>query len=360
MKTKFVQTLPLVCVLALLSACAAQPPATPTPQAAATANLGAVKTYLLEKTDALTGAVAVLKSHSDAYYEAARAANFDYAAVFSADKAGVVKRIEDARAAWMTASPLYEQMEGIVAGTPSLADFDVILDAGASQAEGGDGVVPFDLTLPDGRVLPKPGNLFGVNESTLWGTDPAFTAKGAFDFNADGTVTFGEALPDANVLKASVDALADYSGQLKTAAAAWTPTEQDAFNALVVMIPTMTEYFDSWKSSRFVSGEGSTQRDFVAISRLADIGGILGSLEVVRAGVSPRIASVDPAADAQIAKGLAELKAFVANVHAQEQAGKRFTPEEADTLGAEAQNRATAVTGLVAQVAGQLGVNVQQ
>ena len=54
-------------------------------------------------------------------------------------------------------SPVAAEAEGVVAGVPSLAEYDLILDAGASGAEGGDSVVPFDLTLPDGRVLPKPG-----------------------------------------------------------------------------------------------------------------------------------------------------------------------------------------------------------
>ena len=50
----------------------------------------------------------------------------------------------------------------MVAGVPSLAQYDIILDAGAAGSEGGENVVPFDLALPDGRVLAKPGNLFGV------------------------------------------------------------------------------------------------------------------------------------------------------------------------------------------------------
>ena len=75
------------------------------------------------------------------------------------------------------------------------------------------------LTLPDGRVLPKPGNLFGVTESTLWGTYPEFTVAGVeADFNHDGKLDFGEALPDANVLKAGVDELDRYTAELLTKA----------------------------------------------------------------------------------------------------------------------------------------------
>ena len=130
--------------------------------------------------------------------------------------------------------------------------------------------------------------------------------------------------------------------------------------ALVVMVPTMSEYFDSWKNSRFVAGDAATQRDFVAISRLADIQGILSSLQIVHKGVSPLIQSVDQAQDQQVQHGLADLKAFVAEVYQQEQSGKRFTAEEADTLGAEAQNRATAITGQVTQLAAQLKISIAE
>jgi hypothetical protein len=332
---------------------------TPTPVASA-GDLSGIKTYLVDKSGQLKAATAALKATTDQYYVLAKANNFDYAALFAANKDQVIKLVEDARAQWTTASPLYEQMEGIVAGTPSLAEFDVILDAGASKEEDPQDPAPVDVTLPDGRVLEKPGNLFGVNESTLWGTFDAFKAQGDFDFNGDGRVEFGESLPDANVLKGAADALNDHAIKLADAAAQWTPTESDAFTALVVMVPTMSEYFNSWKNSRFIQGDASTQRDFVAVSRLADIQDILGSLQIVHENVSPMIQQTDKAQDEAIGRALADLKTFVAEVHKQEKDGKQFKPEEADTLGKEAQDRADAIVGQVTQVAAKLGVKIEQ
>lgn len=358
-----------------MAACGQPTPATPTsapevvsptaPAAAepapADADLSGIKAYLLGQTQALTAATTQLQAASNRYYALAEGAGFDYPALWSGQREAVIAEIEAARAAWIAASPSYEKMEGIVAGTPSLAQFDVDLDAGSAASDGGDGAVSFDITLPDGRVLAKPGNLFGVTESALWGTEPDFIATGTTaDWDGDGTVEFGEALPDANVLKGSVDLLTSMAVDLGTASQAWTPTESDAFTALVVMVPTMSEYFGSWKDSRFVVGDQSTQRDFVAISRLADIQDILGGLELVYAQVQARVATVDSAQAAQIADNLRGLKTFVADVYAQEQGGKRFTPEEADTLGAEAQNRATAITGQISQVAGALGVTIAE
>jgi len=325
------------------------------------ADLTGIKTYLLDQAQRLQESTATLQAAANQYYALAEAADFDYAALWQEQHAAVSDILAAAQEAWLVASPGYEKMEGIVAGTAELANFDVILDAGSSGADDPENAVPFDLTLPNGEVLPKPGNLFGVTESALWGTESAYAITDVTaDFDGNGTVDFGEALPEANVLKAAADALNSYAVELHDAAEVWNPNPTDAFTALVVMVPTMNEYFASWRDSRFVAGESSTQRDFVAISRLADIGDILSGLEVVYGEVQPMVDTVDAAQGEQIATGLADLKAFVADIHEQEQSGKRYTPEEADLLGAEAQNRATTVTGQISQVAAQLGITIDE
>lgn len=349
----------LVIVL-LISACAPAATEVPMEEHTTHTDLSGIKTYLVGKTAELKASSASLKAASDTYYALAEASGFDYNALWSSNAAEVSAALNDAKAAWMSSSPLYEQTEGIVAGTPSLAEYDVILDAGTSGEEDPEGAVPFDLTLPDGRVLPKPGNLFGVLESTLWGTYPEFTTGIEADLDGNGSVDFGEKLPDANVLKSAADALDGYVIELDDASNAWTPTESDAFTALVVMVPTMSEYFGSWKNSRFIMGDASEQRDFVVISRLSDIEDILSSLQVVYGEVKPLIEAKDPAQAAQLETSLAELKQFVADVYAKEQGGYQHTPEEADVLGAEAQNRATAISGQVAQIAAELGITIQE
>ena len=353
----------------LLTACAPVAAPAATSESAAPAvvesvdesvDLSGIKTYLVDQASALAGDTAALADAANRYYSLAEAAGFDYAALWASDADAVVAALEDVRTAWLAASPAYEKMEGIVAGTPSLADYDVILDAGASGADDPENAAPFDLTLDDGRVLPKPGNLFGVTESTLWGTDPTYVvADVAADWDGDGTVTFGETLPDAYVLKAGATTLDEYAQELQTSVEAWTPTPSDAFTALVVMVPTMSEYFASWRDSRFVAGDASTQRDFVVISRLADIQDILGGLELVYAEVRPMVETVDADQAAQIATDLTNLRAFVADIYAEEQGGRRFAAEDVDLLGAEAQNRATAITGQISQVAAELGITIE-
>jgi hypothetical protein len=353
------KVLALVLIL-LISACTPAAEAPTGEENTSTTDLSGIKTYLLDKSSELTNSSKSLKNVSDKYYELAQSSNFDYAALWESSPAEVSAVLNDAKSAWMAASPIYEQMEGIVAGTPSLAEYDVILDAGTSAEEDPEGAVPFDLTLPNGRVLPKPGNLFGVLESTLWGTYADFTTGIEADLDGNGSIDFGEKLPDANVLKAGADALDKYTTELGTASSEWQPTESDAFTALVVMVPTMSEYFNSWKNSRFILGDASEQRDFVVISRLSDIQNILGSLQVVFGEVKPLVESTDAAQAAQIEQSLADLKSFVGDVYSKEQSGYQHTPEEADVLGAEAQNRATAIAGQVAQIAAKLNISIAE
>jgi hypothetical protein len=347
-------------LLLIFTACA---PAASTPlvgENTSTTDLSGIKTYLLDKSSELTASSKTLREASDQYYQLAESADFDYAAMWGSNPTEVSAALNEAKTAWMAASPTYEQMEGIVAGTPSLAEYDVILDAGSSAEQDPENAVPFDLTLPDGRILAQPGNLFGVLESTLWGTYAGYTTGIEVDVDGSGSIEFGEKLPDANVLKAGADALDKYTAELGAASAEWQPTESDAFTALVVMIPTMSEYFNSWKNSRFILGDASEQRDFVAISRLSDIQNILGSLQLVFGEVKPLVETTDGAQADQIEQSLADLKGFVADVYSKEQGGYQFSPEEADVLGAEAQNRATAIAGQIAQIAARLNITIEE
>jgi hypothetical protein len=350
----------LLALFLLVSACA--PALQPAPaEEAQDVDLSGIKSYLLDMAGELKASTAALKAAADGYYALAESEGFDYAALWANQPEAAANMVETAKEAWLAASPQYEQIEGIVAGVPSLADYDVILDAGASAEEDPEGAVPFDLELADGRVFPQPGNLFGVLEATLWGTYADFNAEEVeADMDGDGVIEFGESLPDAHVLKAAADLTDGYVAELNASSEAWEPTLSDAFTALVVMVPTMSEYFGSWKNSRFVAGEETTQRDFGVISRLSDIIDILSSLQVVYGEVKPLVVTVDAAQAEQIETDMAALKDFVADVYAEEQAGKTFTAEEADSLGQEAQDRATAIAGQVAQVAAALNIEIAE
>jgi hypothetical protein len=323
--------------------------------------LAPTKTYLLQHTRLLGAFTRELETIGNRYFRLARAANFDYGTLWATRRDELVPLLRAAKATWIEGNPYYEQVEGVVAGTPSLAVYDVILDAGASAAEDPASAVPFDLKLHDGRVLRKPGNLYNLTEGMLWGTRPEFVARAVrADLDGDGALEFGEVLPDAAVFKAAADAFVLYAGRLDRAAHAWQPTASDAFTAVVVMVPTMNEYFGQWKVSRFVLGEQAKGDAFNVVSRLSDIHDILGGLRVIYAGIHPAIARVDGTQAAQTKRELDALSAFVGRLYRHERTGKRFTAGQADVLGRQAQERATAIAGQVTQAAARVGVEIVQ
>jgi hypothetical protein len=348
-------------LLALAAALAtAAVAATATPATAATApgaSLQPVKRYLLQHTSQLLGFTKDFRVVANRYYATAQRSGFSYPTL--ARNAAVKRDLARAKALWVEGNPYYERVEGVVAGTPSLAVYDVILDAGSSAKEDPASAVPFDLRLPNGTVLRKPGNLFNLTEGMLWGTLPELVG-GKADLDRDGRVEFGEVLPDANALKAAADAFVVYAGRLDRSAKAWKPSASDAFTSVVVMVPTMSEYFGQWKVSRFVLGDKASGASFNVVSRLSDIGDILGGLRVIYRGIAPAIARVDAQQSAQTKRELDALWSYVAKLKQQERSGKRFTPQQADTLGRTAQDRATAIAGQVTQAAARLKVTIVQ
>ena len=335
--------------------------ASASPSAPPGLRLQPTKSYLLQHTAKLESFTARFRKVANQYYALANASDFDYATLWQTKRAAVKRLLVRAKALWIEGNPYYERVEGIVAGTPSLAVYDVILDAGSSAQEDPASAVPFDLRLPDGRVLRKPGNLYNLTEGMLWGTLPELTARGVHaDLDGDGQREFGEVLPDAAVFKAAADAFVLYGGRLDQAARSWKPTASDAFTAIVVMVPTMSEYFGQWKGSRFVLGNRAKGDAFNVVSRLSDIGDILGGLRVIYAGVHPAIARVDREQAAQTKRELDGLWQFVSTLRKRERSGQRFTPGQADSLGRTAQERATAIAGQVTQAAARLKVKIAQ
>jgi imelysin len=322
-------------------------------------NLQLTKNYLLRHTAQLVGFTTRFRAVANRYYATARGAGFDDTRLWRTRRAAVAADLATLKTLWIEGNPYYERVEGVVAGTPSLALYDVILDAGSSAVEDPSSAVPFDLKLRSGKVLRKPGNLFNLTEGMLWGTRLELVGRRA-DLDHDGRLEFGEVLPDADALQAAADAFVLYARKLDRAARAWRPTASDAFTAVVVMVPTMSEYFGQWKVSRFVLGARASGDAFNVVSRLSDIGDILGGLRVIYAGIGPAIAKVDPAQSAQTKRELDALWAYVARLRAQERAGRRFTPEQADVLGRGAQERATAIAGQVTQAAARLRIEIVQ
>jgi hypothetical protein len=327
--------------------------------AAAQTDLRPVKDYLLQHTERLKRETAGIRAGAERYHALAEDVDFDYKRLLDTKRAEVQRLVKDAQTSFQRANPAYEEMEGVVAGVPELADYDVIIDAGGDASDP-ENAVPFSIETRQGRTFKQPGNFNYLIETSAYGTEPRFAAKGvAPDLDGDGKVEFGEAAPDADFYVAAARDFEKNANELDAAARKWEPTPEDAFTALVVMTPTMSEYFEAWKNSRFVAGDKAREKAFVAASRLQDIVDILSGLELVYDSVEPRIAKVDAQQARQTGESLAELRAFADRLRKEEAAGRKFEPGQAETLGSEAQTRAEAIAGQVSQSAGRLGIEVE-
>jgi Imelysin len=323
-------------------------------------DLTAVKDYLTEHSAQLAEQVAVLRANGEEYYELAESVDFDYEQLMKEHGDEVAELLDESKRAFREANPAYEEMEGIVAGVPRLAQYDVDIDAG-SDASDPESAVSFSLELPGGETLKQPGNLFFITETSLFGTNPDFLARGVDqDVDGDGKEEFGEGIPDANVYVAAVREFDSQAQALDADAQEFEPTPSDAFTALTIMTPTMSEYFEAWKNSRFIAGEDATELGFVAASRLSDIADILEGLVFTYDEIEPLVAEESAQQAEQTRKQLTGLLAYVEDLRDQEAAGEEYTAEQADTLGAEAQRRAEAIAGQVTQAAQRLGIELQE
>jgi Imelysin len=331
-----------------------------TTRASSGSELGAIKAYLTSHTEDLVAQVSRLHDAAERYYELAESTGFDYERLMASHGDEVERLLAESKRAYRKANPAYEEMEGVVAGVPRLAQYDVDIDAG-SDASDPENAVSFSLELPNGEVLEQPGNLFFVTETALYGTNPDFLADGVEqDVDGDGREEFGEGIPDANVYVAAVREFDRQARALDADAGAFEATPSDAFTALTIMTPTMSEYFEAWKNSRFVAGGQATEQAFVAASRLADIADILEGLVFTYEEVEPMVAERSPQQAEQTADSLDRLLAFVEELRDREASGTEFTPEQADTLGVEAQRQAEAIAGQVTQAAERLGIELQE
>jgi hypothetical protein len=323
-------------------------------------DLGAVKAYLLAHTERLVNDTGAVRANAEAYYKLAKSVDFEYARLLDEHRGETRRLVRQSQRDFVKANPAYEEMEGVVAGVPSLAEYDVNIDAGGDASDP-ENAVSFDLTTPAGRKFKQPGNYNYLIETTVFGTEPKFQAKGVeADLDGDGKVEFSEALPDADFYVTAARGFETYSRELDEAARAWKPNSTDALTALVVMTPTMSDMFEAWKNSRAVAGDKSTEKVFVAASRLQDIADILGGLVLIYDNVEPLVAQADRQQAAQTRESLGKLLAFAAELRDKEAAGRRYTAEEADTLGAQAQERAEAIAGQITQAAAKLNIQLEE
>ena len=202
--------------IATVLACLLLAPAARAADDAESRGLLNVKQFTLEHNRRLIAEAERLEAALADYAGVIAAHNGDYAAAWAAEGGILSRQIADIRTYWLEASNQYETIEGIVAGIPETAKYDLILDAGNPGTETED-VAQYDLTLPDGTVLERPGNLFhGITEPLYWGMTETGVKLPA-DLDGDGKTGRGEMLFDANLGLGAARALVHWAKALEAA-----------------------------------------------------------------------------------------------------------------------------------------------
>jgi soluble cytochrome b562 len=307
-----------------------------------------VKSYLLQKLEKMTTASEDFVKNSEGYSALVAEHGGSVEAAYKVDPKQMEKLVAKLRDDYKAMDSFgYETIEGIVAGVPSLADYDIYLDAGVPASEGPEGVAPVVLVLVNGEKIDKQGSLFTyIIEPMLWSGDKRWVMS----------VDSGKkSLPRPEVLSAAAKDVNKKLGELLADAKSWNASISDCFGAMVVMTPTLSDYFEDWKESRY-SKEKSGR--FQAVSRVSDMRGIMGSCQVMYEAVEKKVAEKDKSLAKSVDSGFKGIMAFLDKIDAREKEGE-IKGAEIDELATQAKEKTDKLVPQIQQSAAVIGVKVE-
>ena len=307
-----------------------------------------VKSYLLQKLEKMTAASEDFVKNSEGYSALVAEHGGSVEAAYKADPKQMEKLVAKLQDDYKAMDSFgYETVEGIVAGVPSLADYDIYLDAGVPASEGPEGVAPVVLVPENGEKIDKQGSLFTyIIEPMLWSGDKRWVVS----------VDSGKkSLPRPEVLSAAAKDANKKLGELLADAKSWNASISDCFGAMVVMTPTLSDYFEDWKESRY-SKEKSGR--FQAVSRVSDMRGIMGSCQVMYEAVEKKVAEKDKSLAKSVDSGFKGIMAFLDKIDAREKEGE-IKGAEIDELATQAKEKTDKLVPQIQQSAAVIGVKVE-
>ncbi|MES2308046.1 MAG: hypothetical protein V4507_04225 [Verrucomicrobiota bacterium] len=299
----------------------------------AATNENEVKSYLLKTITTMEASSKDLVVQAQRYDALIQKSHGNYEEAWKNDSKAIQVVVEAMREDYKkTDSFGYETIEGIVAGVPSLEQYDTVLDAGVPKAPGVENIAPVTLHLSNGQVIDQEGCLFTyLMEPMLWGANVKWVHP--LDLNHDGKITSRESLPKTEAMLAVAQETALQVQNLRKASEAWTPTTDDLFGAMTKMTPTLSEYFEDWKESRYSDQESGK---FSAVSRISDMKGIMKSCQIMFEAVKGSVEKKDPSLAKAVHSGFDSIFEFLKNIEKDEAAKKKFSSAQIDELATQA------------------------
>ena len=307
-----------------------------------------VKSYLLKGLEKINAASQDFVANSEAYSALVAANGGSVEAAYKEDPKKIDKLVAKMQENYKAMDSFgYETIEGIVAGVPSLADYDIYLDAGVPASEGPEDVAPVVLDFGGGKKIDREGALFTyIIEPMLWGGDARWVTP------VDGGK---KVLPRPEILVAAAKDANEKLSKLLADAKAWNASVSDCFGAMIVMTPTLSDYFEDWKESRY-SKEKSGR--FQAVSRVSDMRGIMGSCQVMFEAVEGEVAEKDKSLAKSVDLGFKGIMSFLDTIEKREKQGE-IKGAEIDELATQAKEKTDKLVPQIEQSAAVVGVKVE-
>lgn len=323
------------------------------------AGIPAIRSWLTQRTVELADDADRIRTAAGTWSELAKSRDFRYRKLIRDDCAAVASSLREAKNALLDARQSYSEIAVVVAGIPRMAQYDTDLATG-SVSEDPQDAVSFVLKKKDGERIGEGHSLFYLLETSLYGTEPGLQAKGAKPSDCDGRTRFGDGLPDPGSFRAIAREFARQTRDLDTDAGEIVITESDAFTAMVITLPSVGGYVDQWKRSAFVAGRHpESGREFVASSRLSDLTDLLSGIAFVYRQVGGSIEEKDRDRAVALSAAIGRLVEQAGRLRDREASGRKFTPADADRIGARMEERARAVADRLEAAAAELDVEIQ-
>jgi hypothetical protein len=320
----------------------------------------AIKGYLLTQVTKMDTASHDYVTNAEAYSQIidANGGDYDKAAINNGPEllALVAKMQADYKGLHMNG---YETVEGIAAGVKELVEYDIYFDSGVpvDQASTDNPAAPIDLRTAGGESIDnRNGNLFHyVIEPTLWGAKSDFVQR--LSPEASQKIHGIAVLPRADIVLASAKDSAVHTDKFLASCQNWQPTLDECVGALVWMTPTFNTYFDDLRDSLY-----NPSGKYISESRVLDMRGIMGSLQLVYESIRPQLEQKDPALAAQLKSEYEGIMHHIDETDRRDKAARaahsKLSQVEIEEMAEQAKTMSDQLAPQLEQVAALLGLKL--
>ena len=327
----------------------------------ATTGTAEVKTYLLGQVAKVNQAASDFLSAAEDYQRILDTHGGDYARAAQQDGTRVFSAVSRMREDYLNIHMRgYETVEGIAAGVKDLVPFDIYLDSGVPKAEASTDspAAPIVLKTESGEIVNDyQGNLFHyVIEPLLWG-GPGRLVK-SVPPTASAQVHGWSVLPRSDVALAAAKDTVRECQLLTGACERWQPTVAECLGALVWMTPTFNSYYDDLKESLY----NAKSFEHISESRVKDMRGIMGSLQLVYTSLAPLLESKDSALSNQLRQEYQNIMAYIDETDTRDQKSRfakgKLSLSTLEEMSRHAKTLSDQLAPQLLQAAAILGVRV--